>query len=203
MLKRIDLTSRSLVALIENGSCFAGFLAEIAVRLRSRLHDGRRVRRRQSRDRVDHADERQFRAVPDVERSDAPANALPRRAQQGRGGRRGQGQGARSGRSERARPRHLRLRRGGLGRRGPHLPRRARELLAGRDDGHGGQPALPRAGDDGNPHLRPADRLAELDFPTPERGRRERRAASATAPACAATTTGAESERTFNEERKR
>jgi benzoyl-CoA-dihydrodiol lyase len=29
VFKRIDLTSRSLVALIENGSCFAGFLAEI------------------------------------------------------------------------------------------------------------------------------------------------------------------------------
>ncbi|MEZ5810627.1 MAG: 2,3-epoxybenzoyl-CoA dihydrolase [Rhizobiaceae bacterium] len=29
VLKRIDLTSRSLVALVENGSCFAGFLAEI------------------------------------------------------------------------------------------------------------------------------------------------------------------------------
>ncbi|MDH3667677.1 MAG: 2,3-epoxybenzoyl-CoA dihydrolase, partial [Paracoccaceae bacterium] len=30
VLKRIDLTSRSLVALIEHGSCFAGLLAEIA-----------------------------------------------------------------------------------------------------------------------------------------------------------------------------
>ena len=30
VLKRIDLTSRSLVALVENGSCFAGALAEIA-----------------------------------------------------------------------------------------------------------------------------------------------------------------------------
>ena len=29
VLKRIDLTSRSLVALVENGSCFAGMLAEI------------------------------------------------------------------------------------------------------------------------------------------------------------------------------
>jgi len=29
VLKRIDLTSRSLVALVENGSCFAGLLAEI------------------------------------------------------------------------------------------------------------------------------------------------------------------------------
>ena len=32
VLKRIDLTSRSLVALIEPGSCFAGTLAELAVR---------------------------------------------------------------------------------------------------------------------------------------------------------------------------
>ena len=30
VLKRVDLTSRSLVALIENGSCFVGLLAEIA-----------------------------------------------------------------------------------------------------------------------------------------------------------------------------
>ena len=29
LLKRIDLTSRSLIALVEHGSCFAGFLAEI------------------------------------------------------------------------------------------------------------------------------------------------------------------------------
>jgi len=29
VLKRVDLTSRSLVGLVENGSCFAGFLAEI------------------------------------------------------------------------------------------------------------------------------------------------------------------------------
>ena len=29
VLKRVDLTSRSLVVLIENGSCFAGFLAEL------------------------------------------------------------------------------------------------------------------------------------------------------------------------------
>ena len=29
VLKRVDVTSRSLVALVENGSCFAGFLAEL------------------------------------------------------------------------------------------------------------------------------------------------------------------------------
>ena len=30
VLKRVDMTSRSLVALIEPGSCFAGTLAELA-----------------------------------------------------------------------------------------------------------------------------------------------------------------------------
>jgi len=41
VLKRIDLTSRSLVALIENGSCFAGVLAEISFACdRSYMMDG-------------------------------------------------------------------------------------------------------------------------------------------------------------------
>ena len=41
VLKRVDLTSRSLVALIEPGSCFAGFLAEIAFACdRSYMLDG-------------------------------------------------------------------------------------------------------------------------------------------------------------------
>ena len=41
ILKRIDMTSRSLVALIENGSCFAGCLAEIAFAVdRSYMMDG-------------------------------------------------------------------------------------------------------------------------------------------------------------------
>lgn len=41
MLKRIDLTSRSLVALIEPGSCFTGTLAEIALACdRSYMADG-------------------------------------------------------------------------------------------------------------------------------------------------------------------
>ena len=29
VLKRLDLTSRTLIALVEPGSCFAGFLAEV------------------------------------------------------------------------------------------------------------------------------------------------------------------------------
>ncbi|OED38504.1 benzoyl-CoA-dihydrodiol lyase [Chromatiales bacterium (ex Bugula neritina AB1)] len=41
VLKRLDLTSRSLVALIENGSCFSGFLADILFAVdRSYMMDG-------------------------------------------------------------------------------------------------------------------------------------------------------------------
>src|SRR5205823_11023385 len=50
------------------------------------------------------------------------------------------------------------------------------QLLARRAGRARGQSALRRAGDDGDPDLRPADRLAELDLPAPQRGRRNRRA---------------------------
>ena len=50
--------------------------------------------------------------------------------------------------------------------------RGARGALARRADRHGGQPALRRPGDDGDEDLRPADRVAELDLPAPERRRR-------------------------------
>ena len=41
VLKRVDVTSRSLVALVENGSCFAGFLAELLFAVdRSYMMDG-------------------------------------------------------------------------------------------------------------------------------------------------------------------
>ena len=43
VLKRIDLTSRSLVALIEPGSCFAGTLAEIALAATARLCSSARL----------------------------------------------------------------------------------------------------------------------------------------------------------------
>ena len=55
-----------------------------AVRLRPHLHDAGRVRGRQSRRRRDHADERQFRPLSDVERSDAACDALSWRARQAR-----------------------------------------------------------------------------------------------------------------------
>ncbi len=41
VLKRVDLTSRSLVTLIEPGSCFAGTLAELDLRRRPLLHADR------------------------------------------------------------------------------------------------------------------------------------------------------------------
>ena len=47
VLKRVDLTSRSLVTLIEPGSCFAGTLAELPLGQRPRLHADRTARRRQ------------------------------------------------------------------------------------------------------------------------------------------------------------
>ena len=46
-LKRVDLTSRSLVTLIEPGSCFAGTLAELPFASRPLLHAGRAARWRQ------------------------------------------------------------------------------------------------------------------------------------------------------------
>src|SRR5205085_295533 len=58
----------------------------------------------------------------------------------------------------------------------PHRARRAREPLARRAHRHGSEPALRRPRDDGDAHLRPPHRLAELDLHPAERGRRRRRA---------------------------
>ena len=44
-LKRLDVTSRSLIALVEPGSCFAGSLLELAVADRPLVHVVRRLRR--------------------------------------------------------------------------------------------------------------------------------------------------------------
>ena len=45
-LKRLDVTSRSLIALIEPGSCFAGSLLELALAADRILHAGRGLRGR-------------------------------------------------------------------------------------------------------------------------------------------------------------
>ena len=71
VLKRIDLTSRSLVALIEPGSCFAGTLAEIVFAAdRSYMLIGTH-RRRQPRAGGDHARRCQFRRAADEQRAHA------------------------------------------------------------------------------------------------------------------------------------
>ena len=80
VLKRVDLTSRSLVALVEPGSCFAGTLAELVFATdRSYMLIGQR-----EGDNKPPADARarrgQFRRLSDVERAVAAGEPLPRRS---------------------------------------------------------------------------------------------------------------------------
>ena len=159
VLKRVDLTSRSLVTLIEPGSCFAGTLAELpfasdrsymlAPTLPSPASGGGSEGGRQQAAGGDRARRRQFRRLSDVARAH-PAR-LPVFGESGRSRRR-QGrarQNARRRNRGAARPRHFRARRHRLGRRGARVPRRAGELLARRSHRAGSQSALRRAGDHG------------------------------------------------------
>ena len=117
VLKRVDVTPKSFIALIEPGSCFAGTLAELAFAAdRSLMLIGTR-----------EGDNRkpaaitlgagQFRLLSDGQRADAPADALPRRAGAGRHGQGKDRPADRRRGSRRARPRHRGLRRLRLGRR--------------------------------------------------------------------------------------
>ena len=173
LLKRVDLTSRSLVALVEPGSCFAGFLLELVLAAdRGYMLDGAVRGRRRGSHGAPHGV--QLRLLPRRQRPDSARSALP--------GRRGGGEPrppagrprSRRRRRRGAPARHLHPRRHRLGRRGAHRAGGARVVLAGRAHRHGGEPALPRPGDDGVAHLRAADGLAELDLPARERGRRAR-----------------------------
>ena len=177
VLKRVDLTSRSLVALVEPGSCFAGTLAELAFAtdrsymLIGKLDGDNRPPATLALAAVE------FRRLSDVRTGSRgwpaafspilPTSTRPR---------------PRSGKmldaetAQAARPRHLRARRHRLGRRDPRVPGGARELFARRADRAGGQSALRRPGDHGIENLRPPHRLAELDLPAPQCGRRGGRA---------------------------
>ena len=166
-LKRLDLTSRSFFALVEPGSCFAGTLFELALAAdRSYMLDDAE----QPNTIALVADER--RTAEDEQRPHAARDAVPgdagadRRAPVREGGVRRRG-GARCGAGL------LRSRRAGLGRRGASGHRRARGAVARCAHRHGSQPALCRAGDDGDEDLRAADGVAELDLHPPERRRRE------------------------------
>ena len=153
VLKRVDLTSRTLVAIVEPGSCFAGTLAEIVLAcdrsymLIGQLNGGNRppVRSRSAANfgaypmpngisRLESRFLEDSRASLDAAKATIGECSMPRR--------------------RKARPRHLRLRRHRLGRRDPHLPGRARELLARRAHRSRSELALRRAGDDGIENLR-------------------------------------------------
>ena len=144
VLKRIDVTSRTLVTLVEPGSCFAGTLAELVfaadrsyMLIGSRQGDNRPPPALQLSAMnfgpypMSHGLTRlesRFQADPGRSRSRARQDRQRTRCRGGRG----------------ARPRHLRARRHRLGRRGPRLHGGARQLLARQPHRHGSQSALRR-----------------------------------------------------------
>ena len=183
-LKRVDLTSRTFFALIEPGSAFAGSLFELALAAdRSYMfHDD-------NEENVIALSPMNFGPLTmsnGITRLQTRFLDDPAKIAELRGARRAAQRGRRGG----GRPRHLRARRDRLGRRGAGRDRGARRVLARRDDRPRGQPPLRRARDDGDEDLRTADRVAELDLPAAERGRRQRRAAISTASRGARNSTG-------------
>ena len=173
-LKRVDMTSRSLVALIEPGSCFAGTLAELAFACdRSfMLIGGLPGDNRPPATLVLSA--LNFGAYPmgnDLTRLATRFLGEPQSVDEGQSRDR---QIARGRGLRKPRPRDGDARTHRLGRRGAHLPGGALLLLRRRPHRHGGEPALRRPGDHGDEDLRPAHRLAELDLPAPQRSRRRR-----------------------------
>ena len=155
VLKRIDVTSRTLVTLVEPGSCFAGTLAELVFARRPLLHADRLARRATTAPPpaiAAHRDE--FRPLSDEPRPDAACSRASRPIRPTSSARSAKiGTGARRRAGRRARPRHLRARRHRLGRRDPRVPGGAHELLARQPHRHGSEPALRRPGDHGIENL--------------------------------------------------
>ena len=140
-LKRLDVTSRSLIALIEPGSCFAGSLLELGAGRRPLVPAGRDERggRPGRRARRGHHRPDEPGPAPDGQRPDPAADALPgRRPGPGRGRAAGR-QTTASRRRRAARPGHLRPGRHRLGRRGAHRDRGTRQLQPGRPVRPGGE----------------------------------------------------------------
>ena len=109
VLKRVDVTPKSFIALIEPGSCFAGTLAELAFAAdRSLMLIGTREGDNRKPAAITLGPG-QFRLLSDGQWADAAADALPRRAARRSSTLQGQDRRAdRGGRGRRARPRHLR-----------------------------------------------------------------------------------------------
>jgi benzoyl-CoA-dihydrodiol lyase len=173
-LARLDVTSRTLIALVERGSCFAGTLAELLFAADRgymlALPDAPAEEGKVTLSAMNFGDypmvNAQYRLPGPLLRRRRPARRRPRRHRPAAGRRCRAGTG----------PGHRHAGRPGLGRRNPHRARRARQPLARRPDRHGSQPALRPRRDHGNPRLRPPLGLAELDFHPPQRRRRRRRA---------------------------
>ncbi len=173
-LARLDVSSRSLFALVEAGSCFAGTLAELAFAAdRSYMLALPDDAERAPKLTLNEFNFGFFPMVNDQSRLQRrfyeeapPARSRPRRSRQA----------ARRRRSTEARPGDRRARRHRLGRRDPHHHRRACRHVARRAHRPGSKPALRKQGEHGHPHLRPAHRLAELDLQPPQRRRRKGRA---------------------------
>ncbi len=176
VLKRIDVTSRSLVALIEPGSCFAGTLAEIVFACdRSFMLSGTLPGDNKSPATITLSP-LNFGAYPmsnDLTRLATRFIGEPDSVDEAKAE---TGKPLDAERCEALGLDHQRARPHRLGGRGAHLPGGALELLGGRLDRHGSQPALCRPRDHGDQDLRPPDRLAELDLPAPQCRRRRGRA---------------------------
>ena len=169
-LKRLDMSARTLVALVTPGSCFAGTLAELALAAdRTLMLD----------------DDETALQLTDVNDGWYPmANGLSRLATRFWG--RDDDLAVPAPSSARTSPPREALDAGLVTSAPDDLDwdDEVRILLEERAASpptphrHGGEPSLPRARDDGDQDLRPPDRVAELDLPAAERGRRRRRASA-------------------------
>jgi benzoyl-CoA-dihydrodiol lyase len=77
VLKRVDLTSRTIATMAEPGSCFAGTLAELLFAADRCVHGGRAVRGRQPAGSAHCAVGAELRRLPHVERADPAGDPLP------------------------------------------------------------------------------------------------------------------------------
>ncbi len=177
VLKRIDVTSRTLVTLVEPGSCFVGTLAELVFASdRSYMLIGQKQGDNRAPPTIElsamnfgpypmsHGLTRlqsRFQADPRISSARKPRSATRSMPA-----------------SRTTRPRYLRARRHRLGRRDQGVLRGAHQLLARQPHRHGSQSALRRSGNHGIENLLAPDGVAELDLSASQCGRRRRRAAA-------------------------
>ena len=165
-LRRLDVTSRSLIAAIEPGSCFAGSLLELALaadrsfQLAGVFED----KDPDAEPATITLGRHEPRPADDEQRADPPADPVLGRRGRLRGGGEAKGRGAGGRGRRRPGPGHLRAGRHRLGRGNQDHDRGAGQLQPGRAHRAGSQLPVRRPGDDGDQDLRPAVRLAELDI---------------------------------------